>query len=140
MNNNRIEAIRVQTNTAAIPHCALPLRLEPCQDDHGESTVLMCADDYQVAVIPSALWDPAAPLTHPGDRENAKLILAAVNSFYPARDALKELLDMVSLQRRAAQLRDPDLLWQYNEGIDAAIERATLQLNAMGAEDTDSDE
>ena len=58
----------------------LPLRLQPCQDDHGDSTVIVDAKGFVVAVINSAVWNPDAVLENPQDRAYAALILQAVNA------------------------------------------------------------
>jgi hypothetical protein len=114
------------------PHSELPLRLAPCQVDHGESTVIVDKHGLTVAVINSAVWDESAELEYPQDRANAALILRAVNTFHPAVDALTVMRDLALLQQRAAAETDADLLWQYREEIGAAIEQANLVLTAMG--------
>lgn len=61
-----------------------PWTLQPCQQDHGETTVIV-ADGHIVCSIPSPIWDadaqtpPGSPIDIETDRANARLILEAGN-------------------------------------------------------------
>lgn len=110
----------------------LPLRLQPTAADHGETSVIVDATGFRILSIDSPVWDAAAQLEHPQDRDYAQLILRAVNSEARMADALKALRDLVKLHAVADIDDDADLLWQFNEAKGAALEEADSILLELG--------
>lgn len=107
-----------------LSHSSLPFQIQACQADHGKTTLIVDSNGFVVAHIPSAVWKENAVLAHPHDRGNAALILQAVNSFYPMKAALKQLRDLLVLERRMTSECDPDLRWEYTEHVGAALDHA----------------
>jgi hypothetical protein len=114
-----------------MPHSALPFRIQPCQADQGETSLIVDSKGFVVASIPSAVWNEETLLAHPLDRGNAALILQAVNCFYPLKAALKKLHDLVALERRTSYASDPDIRWEYRESINAALDDANQLLQDL---------
>jgi hypothetical protein len=118
---------------AVLLHSSLPFHIQPCQADHGQSTLIVASHDFVVASIPSEVWNEKARLVFPQDRGNAALILQAVNSFYPLKAALKNLHDLLVLERRLTHDGDPDLRYEYAENVGAALDGARQLLQDLVA-------
>ncbi|CAN7620855.1 hypothetical protein LJR289_004601 [Pseudoduganella sp. LjRoot289] len=118
---------------AVLLHSSLPFRIQPCQADHGETTLIVDSKNVVVASIPSAVWNEKARLVFPQDLGNAALILQAVNSFYPLKAALKNLHDLVVLERRITYDGDPDMRQEYAENVGAALDGANQLLQDLVA-------
>lgn len=65
-----------------------PWTIQPCADDHGETTVICDAEGFTVAKIPSAVWDESAALQFPQDAANARLIRGAPDCLAVLRDLI----------------------------------------------------
>lgn len=118
---------------AVLLHSTLPFRIQPCQADHGLTTLIVDATGFVVASIPSAVWNENARWMFPQDRGNAGLMLQAVNSFYPLKAVLKKLHDLVAQERRLTYDGDPDLRQEYAEGVAAALDDAKHLLQDLVA-------
>lgn len=118
---------------AVVLHSALPFQIQPCQADHGQSTLIVDSKNFVVASIPSAVWNERARLIFPQDRGNIALILQAVNSFYQMKAALKKLHDLVLLERGITYDSDPDMRQEYAENVGAALDGANQLLQNLVA-------
>lgn len=66
-----------RSTAATAPASPGPWNAQPKQSDHGDTTVIVAADGFVVASIPSRAWDEKARLRDPQDRANAKLLAQA---------------------------------------------------------------
>lgn len=82
---------------------ALPLSIQPCADDHGETTLIVDAKGFSLAAITSAAWDPDAALEYPQDRAYANLIVGLCNALPEVKSALR---NMIALAGEAMAARE----------------------------------
>lgn len=120
---------KVMASVNALQHSVLPFRIQPCAADHGRTTVIVDAEGFVVAKVPSAAWKKKADLTYPQDRGNAALILQAVNTFYPMKAALLRLRNLIVLERLSIYESNPDARWVYAEESASALQEASRLLS-----------
>lgn len=99
----------------------LPWRLEPCQLDQGETTLIVAANGFTVARINSPAWDHRATLMYPHDRCNAELIVSACNHHDLVLTTLQAVMN--DARGHGAERRNPRL---YN-----LIRSAVLTVGAI---------
>ena len=113
----------------ALSHSVLPFRIQPCVADHGKTTVIVDAEGFVVARVPSKAWKKKATLAYPQDRGNAALIVQAINTFYPMKAALLRLRDLIILERLSVHENNPDARWEYAEELVDALDEASRLLS-----------
>ncbi len=95
----------------------LPWAVQPCAQDHGQSTVIVDAKGFVLARIPnSAAWDDEATLRHPEDRDNARA-MAAAGPTRAALEAAEHWLAEEAASPHPGQTRPDEILRVIREAL-----------------------
>ncbi len=107
---------------------ALPLAIQPCADDHGESSVLIDANGFALAAITSAVWDKDADLEYPQDRAYANLIVGLCNALPELKSSLRNMIALAEEAMAAREEGDEDEAVTALHQLDVDAAQRTLAL------------
>jgi len=74
------QAMEKLTGLAELRSDSLPWSIQPCQEDHGESTVVVDQRGYVISCVPSAAWnEKATDVVSQRDRANLNFMITVCN-------------------------------------------------------------